>query len=248
VSRIFDALRKAELEPNPFSNEGIPPGKLVHPHPRRRRIFEREFGLLSNAVQGYFPRASSGKIVLVLGCVEGEGASYVSSNLSRTLARTSGAPILHMDGDFHEPSLQANFSGAPTHGLSDVMASGDLNRLSGAIHTTDTSHLYVLPVGRDRISPVAVFDSEEFLKVQTSLRRTFKFIIVDGPPVLKHPDALQLASHVDGVVLVVRQNHLTREVIRKAVEQLQAVNAPLIGAILNRRRFAIPTLIYRLIS
>jgi Mrp family chromosome partitioning ATPase len=37
-------------------------------------------------------------------------------------------------------------------------------------------------------------------------------------------------------------------VIRKAVEQLQAVNAPLIGAILNRRRFAIPTLIYRLIS
>jgi Mrp family chromosome partitioning ATPase len=86
------------------------------------------------------------------------------------------------------------------------------------------------------------------LKVQTSLRRTFKFIIVDGPPVLKHPDALQLASHVDGVVLVVRQNHLTREVIRKAVEQLQAVNAPLIGAILNRRRFAIPTLIYRLIS
>ena len=248
MSRIFDALRKAELEPNPFMEQTVTQGGLVARHPRRRRIFEREFGSLSNAVQGYFPRATSGKIVLVLGCVEGEGASYVSANLSRTLAKTSGAPILYMDGDYHSPGLQENFSSSPSFGLSDVVASGDLNSVSRAIHTADTTHLYILPGGKQRVSPSALFDSEDFMTIQTSLRRTFKYVIVDGPPVLKHPEALKLAAHVDGVVLVVRQGHLKREVVRKAIEQLQAVNAPLIGATLNRRRFAIPTLIYKLIS
>lgn len=248
MSKIFDALRKAELEPNPFADTVEPQRTLVTPHPRRLRIFEREFGSLSNAVQGYFPRSATGKIVLVLGCVEGEGASYVASNLSRTLARTSGAPILYMDGNFHDPGLRETFPVAHDRGIADLYSSGNLNELSQAIQTTDTSHLYVMGVGRSRISPVAFFDSEEFQRVQTSLRRTFKFVIIDGAPILKHPDALQLATHVDGVVLVVRHKHLTREVLRKGIEKLQSVNAPLIGAILNRRRFAIPTLLYKLIS
>ncbi len=110
MSKIFDALRKAELESNPFTDVLEPKRTLVTPHPRRVRIFEREFSSLSNAVQGYFPRSSTGKIVVVLGCVEGEGASYVAANLGRTLAKTSGAPILYMDGNFHEPGLQDTFA------------------------------------------------------------------------------------------------------------------------------------------
>jgi len=248
VSKIFDALRKAELEPNPFVEPATPPGKIVRSHPRRVRIFEREFGQLSNAVQGYFPRTASGKLVLVLGCVEGEGASYIAANLSRTLAKTTGAPILYLDGNFHDPGLRENFPIGSERGLSDLFANWNIQALSQSIQTTDTTHLYALPAGQSRVSPVALFDSDEFQRVQVSLRRTFKFVIVDGSPILKYPDSLRLASHVDGVVLVVRQGHLTREVIRKGIEQLETVHAPLIGAILNRRRFAIPTLIYKLIS
>jgi Mrp family chromosome partitioning ATPase len=132
--------------------------------------------------------------------------------------------------------------------LSDLYASKRIDDLSKTIQATETSHLYVLSSGRSRVSPVALFDSEDFRRISVSLRRTFRFVIVDGPPLLKHPDALQLARHVDGVVLVVRQKRLTREVVRKGIEQLQAIHAPLIGAILNQRRFAIPTLIYKLIS
>jgi len=247
MSKIFDALRRAELEPNPLTATDSP-GSVPSTHPRQLRLFEREFGSLSNAVQGYFPRSSTGKIVLVLGCVEGEGASYVSSNLSRVLARTTGAPILFMDGNFHDSSLHENFAVSNSRGLSDLVSTGRLQELSGTIQTTDTGHLYALGTGQSRISPVTLFESNEFERIQISLRRAFKFVIVDGPPLLKHPDGLNLAAHVDGVVLVVRQNHLTRDIIRKAIEQLQAVNAPLIGAILNRRKFAIPALVYKLIS
>jgi non-specific protein-tyrosine kinase len=248
MSKIFDALRKAELEPDPFSDGTDQAPRLLRQHPRQVRLFEREFSYLSNAVQGAFRRSSTGRIVLVLGCVEGEGASYISSNLSRTLARTVGAPILYMDGNMHDSSLLENFSVSDTYGLADLYANKQIDDLSKTIQATETSHLYVLGSGRSRVSPVALFDSEDFRRVAVSLRRTFRFVIIDGPPLLKHPDALQLASHADGVVLVVRQKHLTREVVRKGIEQLRAINAPLLGAILNRRRFAIPTLIYKLIS
>lgn len=248
MSKIFDALRKADLEPNPFAGSPDSGRRLDAPHPRQARLYEREFSYLSNAVQGYFPRSTTGKVVLVLGCHEGEGASYVSSNLARTLARTSGAPILFMDGNFHDSSLSENFPAVNPSGLSDIISTGRLNDLSSVIQMTDTSHLYVLGTGQSRISPVALFESEEFERIQTSLRRTFKYIIVDGPALLKHPDGLNLAAHVDGVVLVVRQKRLSREIVRKGIEQLQTVNASLIGAILNRRRFAIPALVYKLIS
>ena len=248
MSKIFDALRKAELEPNPFTDAQERPQRLVSQHPRQLRLFEREFGFLSNAVQGAFPRSASGRIVLVLGCVEDEGASYVSSNLARTLARTVGAPILYLDGNLHDSGLRENFTVANGFGLGDLYANRRIDDLSKSIQASDTSHLYTLGSGQSRVSPVALFESDDFRRITVSLRRTFRFVIVDGPPLLKYPDALKLASQVDGVVLVVRQGRLTREVVRKGVEQLQAVHAPLIGAILNRRRFAIPTLIYKLIS
>ena len=52
----------------------------------------------------------------------------------------------------------------------------------------------------------------------------------------------------DGVILVVRHGRLKREVLKKATDLLESVHAPILGAVLNRRRFAIPTFLYKLIS
>jgi Mrp family chromosome partitioning ATPase len=82
----------------------------------------------------------------------------------------------------------------------------------------------------------------------SSLRRTFRFTVIDGAPLLKYPDAIHLAARADGVVFVVRYKHLKREVIRKGIEMIESINAPILGAVLNRRKFAIPTLIYKLIT
>ena len=36
--------------------------------------------------------------------------------------------------------------------------------------------------------------------------------------------------------------------LQKATEMLESVHAPILGAVLNRRKFAIPALVYKLIS
>jgi Mrp family chromosome partitioning ATPase len=249
MSKIFDALRKAEHEPRSLevlSEQALAPEKELHP--RRMQVFDREFGYLSNAIQSGSPQSKSGRIILVVGCVEREGTTYVGSNLSRVLARDAGLPVLFMDANYHDPSLARTFRVSAKLGLADVYENGRPRDLSTIIEPADTTQLYLLGTGARRIGPAAFFSSSQFGAIIASVRRTFRFVVVDGPPLMKYPDSIHLAAHVDGVVIVVRQKNLKREVIRKGIEMIESVNTPVLGAVLNRRRFAIPSLIYKIFS
>jgi Mrp family chromosome partitioning ATPase len=248
MSKIFDALRKAEQDPNPLAPREPQVLASAPSHPRDRRTLDVEFGRLSSAIQSYFPKAKSGKILLVVGCTEREGATYVASNLARVLATTAGEPVLCMDANFHDPSLTRSFQGPEAPGLSDAYGNGRARDVSSVLRAGDSPNLYLLGAGRTRIIPGAFFDSTEFDALLTSFRRTFRFVVMDGAPLLKHPDAMHLAARCDGVLFVVRYKHLKREVIRKGIEMIESVNAPILGAVLNRRKFAIPTLVHKLFS
>ena len=58
-------------------------------------------------------------------------------------------------------------------------------------------------------------------------------VIVDSPPVLPVADSLSIAAVVDATVLVARSRTSSRRAVQRAVEVLQRVNAPLVGAVLN---------------
>ena len=250
MSKIFDALRKAEQEQPidlvpPTLETGI---DAEGAHPRELQILENEFGRLSSAVQSCFAKAKEGRIVLVVGAVKREGATYVAAHLGRTLAAECGGPVLCLDANFHDPDLGRQVGVKSGLGLTDVYENGRLRDLTDVIQRGNADNLYVLTPGRKRISPVSFFSSAQFDSLLASVRRTFRYTVVDGAPILAHPDAIHLAGHTDGVILVVRHGRLKREVLRKAAETMDSVNAPVLGAVLNRRRFSIPTLIYKLIS
>lgn len=248
MSKIFDALRKAEQDPNPLMRHEPPVLVENQRHPRSQRTMEREFGTLSSAIQSYFPKQTEGKVLLLAGCVEREGTTYVARHLAGILARQTGEPVLCADANFHDSGLTRTFQGADAPGMSDVYEGGKARDVGGLLRTGDDPNLYYLGTGRRRVVPGAFFDSPEFDALLASFRRTFRFSVLDAAPVLKHPDALHLAARADGVVFVVRAGNLKREVVRKGIEMLESVNAPVLGAVLNRRRFAIPTLVYKLIS
>jgi Mrp family chromosome partitioning ATPase len=58
-------------------------------------------------------------------------------------------------------------------------------------------------------------------------------IIFDSPPIMAVTDSIVLSTLVDDVLLVVWAGKTSREVVRRAVEQLRDVRANLIGAVLN---------------
>lgn len=248
MSKIFDALRKAEKESGfvPLAPEARVEAREPQTRPVRR--LESEFGYLANSIQSCFPNAASGNTIMVVACAEREGCTYVSTHLSRVLARTVGSPVLYLDGNFHDPTAVKTFGLNDSNGLSDVYANGKPRDLSTLIQRGDTDQLYVLGTGIRRVAPAAFFSSAQFMGITSSLRKVFRFTVIDAPPLMKYPDAIHLAARVDGVVMVVRHKHLKREVIRKGLELLEGANARVLGAVLNRRKFAIPDLLYKIVS
>ena len=61
----------------------------------------------------------------------------------------------------------------------------------------------------------------------------FEIIIIDTPPLTAVTDAVALTQFVDGVILVTRTGITPRQVVKNSLEQLQAVNANILGVVLN---------------
>jgi Mrp family chromosome partitioning ATPase len=73
----------------------------------------------------------------------------------------------------------------------------------------------------------------------------YDWIVFDGPPVLEAADAAPIAAVADGVIIVVESGRTKRPVLQRAVELLRKAGGRVLGSVLNRRRLEIPEFIYR---
>jgi Mrp family chromosome partitioning ATPase len=107
-------------------------------------------------------------------------------------------------------------------------------KITAAITKTNVGNLFLLPSGSPPPNPAELLDSNRMSFLLSYLNRRFDRIILDSPPILPASDALLLAPQTDGVVLMVKAGHVNRNMIKKAIEQLQMSQANLIGTVLNQ--------------
>ena len=77
------------------------------------------------------------------------------------------------------------------------------------------------------------------------LRKEFDYVLVDAPPLSRYADAITLGQVTDGFVLVVEANATRRAVALLAAASLRAAHIRILGAVLNKRTFPIPSLLYK---
>jgi Mrp family chromosome partitioning ATPase len=58
-------------------------------------------------------------------------------------------------------------------------------------------------------------------------------VILDTPPILGFSEPLQIATAVDGVLIVALAGHTNRKALRTAVNMLSRLRANLLGVVLN---------------
>jgi Mrp family chromosome partitioning ATPase len=63
--------------------------------------------------------------------------------------------------------------------------------------------------------------------------------------VLEAPETATLGTTVDTTVLVIQAARTKRGVVQRAMDVFAKAGAPVLGAVLNRRRHDIPEFIYR---
>jgi len=179
-----------------------------------------------------FSSAEEGvRVIVVTSAGPGEGKSMFSSNLSVSLAQ-AGQRVLHVDADMRRPRVHAIFDIAQEPGLSNLLV-GDC-KPSEAIRKTPVQNLCVLPAGMIPPNPAELLGSKRCEDFLATLSQNFDWVILDSPPVLAVADASILANTATGVVFVVGADQTSRQAARAALEQLEAVQAHVIGAVLNR--------------
>lgn len=179
--------------------------------------------------------------VLVTGAESGCGKSYVSANISRTLA-TEGRRVTAVDGDLRRPTLHEIFRTSLSPGLSDLLVEDDppetgsvavgvrLSQSAGG----PSGELQLMPAGAHAEDAVESLSSPRMKEIVRFLRSDNEMVVFDSPPTLVVVDPVVLARYADGVVFVIDSRHTRRREARRAIEALRATGAPLLGFAFNR--------------
>jgi len=159
-------------------------------------------------------------VVAVTSAIKGEGKTTTVINLGYTLARDFGKRVLLIDCDFVFPELKY-FSEAPIkYGLVDCLR-GDISFDEAMVPFTDT-HCWIMPAGESEADPTELLKSGQLERVLAELREKFDYILLNAPPILPVATMNVLERHTDLLLLVVRANLTSQQVVKRALGSLRA--------------------------
>ncbi|MGH2739328.1 MAG: polysaccharide biosynthesis tyrosine autokinase [Actinomycetota bacterium] len=170
------------------------------------------------------------KTLLVTSPQSGEGKTATVANLGVVLA-DSGKRVVIVSADLRKPRLHRFFGASNNRGLSNILT--DETHLMDALVRGGVKNLRLVPSGPVPSAPADVLGSEAMANVLTNLREMADLVLIDSPPVLVVADATTLARHADAVLLVADAETTTRGSVTDARQQLEQVDAFVLGSVLN---------------
>jgi non-specific protein-tyrosine kinase len=159
----------------------------------------------------------------------GEGKSTTVANLAIALAQT-GRRLIIVDADLRRPGQHTLFGLDREEGLANVLL-GENAQLP--LRDTPVAGVRLLTSGPMPANPLEVLGSRRFDQVLALARAQADFVLVDTPPAGALADAAVLAPRLEGMLLVVSAGRTRRDMARRAREQLERVNANLLGVVLT---------------
>ena len=160
-----------------------------------------------------------------------DGKTTVAINLAVTMAQAGGRVLL-IDTDMRKPRIHKSFGLKSDKGISSVMA-GDV-QLNDAICKSEVPNLDILPCGPMPPNPAELLHTERFRQILAQCRGSYDRVVLDSPPIAPVTDPAIIGSATDGVVLVLRSGHTTREAAQFARRQLTDAGARILGLVINR--------------
>lgn len=171
--------------------------------------------------------------LLVTSASPGEGKSTIAAHLALTHAAQRQRTLL-IDGDLRRPSVHRRFKVSGVIGLSSVLVSG-ISWRDAVMMPAGITDLAVLPAG-----PFSHGASEMIGHGLTQLLEQaaaeYDLVVLDAPPLLGFAEPLEMATAVDGVVVVTRAGQTTRKAVASVLAVLSRLRANTLGIVLNEVR------------
>jgi capsular exopolysaccharide synthesis family protein len=171
------------------------------------------------------------KSLLVSSSQPGEGKSTTTANLAIAFAQLRRKTLL-IDADLRKPVQHNVFNHPRGPGLSEYLF-GEIESVNSIIHETKIENLFILTAGALPPNPSELLGSERMNQLIDQLEKEWDMVLLDSPPIVAVTDASMISQEIDAVALVVKAGHTERSAVDRALDMMQNVKAPLIGAILN---------------
>ncbi len=168
--------------------------------------------------------------VLLTSAAPAEGKSTAIIHLGIAHAE-QGKRTLIIDADLRRPSIHRKLNLDGSRGLSNALL-GELDWKEAVVTTESWPDLRILPAGTasrrasDLIGATIIDILDEAVK-------EYDLIFVDAPPLLGFAETMQVATAVDGVVVMARAGHTSRRAVATVLATLKRLRANTIGLVLN---------------
>lgn len=176
------------------------------------------------------PKTEDGKIILVSSSEPGEGKTTSSINLAYTFAQ-SGARVLLMDCDMRKPRVHRYLKISKDIGLSNVLCG--FSSIEKAIQKKVFGDLDCMPVGEIPLNSAELLMSDAMKNLFSELSKQYDYIFVDTPPIMTVTDAMIIAPMTSGVVLIVRENQSTFDMMDKTIDMLKRSGVKILGFLMT---------------
>ncbi len=167
--------------------------------------------------------------ILVTSSLPQEGKSFVAANLAQVGAAQPGCRVLLIDADLRNPSLHLSLGTSPTPGLSEYLL-GETEEF-GIMQRGSMENLFFIPSGRPVPGQTELVSNGRLKHLLDRVETLFDWIIIDSPASLPVSDSGLIANVCDGVLMVVRAEATSFDLVRKALRKLPEKR--IVGVVLN---------------
>ena len=237
---VYDPAPLAPLEaPHPLALEA-PTGDAL---PGIPGDFHRELSGLRFTLETALPDRAT-RVVQFTAAVGGEGTTTVAATFARILAQDPTQSVLLIDANLRRPGIGLFFGVPARPGLRELAGApgADLESSLVAVERWNLHVLTALPVASEHGQ---VFQADALRDFWARHGRHYRWVIIDAAPVLDAPETATLGTTVDTTVMVIQAARTKRGIVQRAMDVFAKAGAPVLGAVLNRRRHDIPEFIYR---
>lgn len=171
------------------------------------------------------------KTILITSSIPGEGKSFISANLAISFAQTDKR-VLIVDCDMRKGRQHRIFKLSNSKGLSNLLID-DMTNLKDYINKTSVPGVHVITRGTVPPNPSELLNSKKNADLLRVLKAKYDVIIYDGVPCNGLPDSIIMSKLVDKVLIVSSDSMTPKSVLESTKKQLESVNAPIAGDVLN---------------
>lgn len=196
-----------------------------NPHSSRAEAFRQLRTNLQFVDAAHHPRS-----IAVTSSVPGEGKSTTTANLAITLA-AAGATVALVEGDLRRPKLPTYMGLEGAAGLTNVLI-GQAD-LDDVLQPWGNGRVQVLACGPVPPNPSELLGSQSMERLLRELENRYDYVLVDCPPLLPVTDGAIISHLTGGAVVVVGAGKINRDQLGRAVETLAAVDARILGTVIN---------------